>query len=158
TGTPPPVAISTAGAGFTGDAVAGSAASENEKRSAVSIRILFMALACFPDCRSGDRARGGDVFPLPQLVAHHVNFEEQRRGIDAAPDVVEIRRADRRRTMDDVEQAALELVEDARDRPLAGVHGVLAIETARLQEVVRTFLFRRDVAQRGVDDIGAHAF
>src|SRR5438270_9393181 len=93
-------------------AVAGEAASVNEKRRAVSINVLFMESTRLSDNRSGDRAAsGGDVFPLPQLVAHDANFEEERRRVDATADGVEIGRADARRTVDDVEQAALELVE-----------------------------------------------
>ena len=48
---------------------------------------------------------------LPQFVAHHPHFEQQRGGIDATPDLIEIRRMRVRRPVDDVEEGAFEFVE-----------------------------------------------
>src|SRR5690349_15369764 len=114
----------TATGAVSGAAAAGETASVSEKRSAVSIDVLSMVLTRF----AIDRALRGDVFPLAQFVAHDPYFEEQRRRVDAAPDVLEIRRGDLRRAVHDFEQAPLELVEHARHRSFAGVDGVLAIE------------------------------
>src|SRR5579862_2561435 len=129
-----------------GAAMAGDAASESEKRMVVSINVLFMVSARLSINWSRGRATAdGDVFPLAELVAHDPYFEEQRRGIDPAPDVVEIRRADRRRTVDDFEQAAFELVKHARHGALAGIDSVLPIQTARVEEIFGPRLLGRNV-------------
>src|SRR5215471_13385431 len=121
-----------------GDAIAGEAAIAREKTNAVSMVVLFMVSARLSIGGARDASRGarGDVFPLPQFVAHDPHFEEKGRRVDAAADVVEIRRADRRRTVHDVDQAAFEFVEHRDHRALADVRRVLTIQAARLQQIV----------------------
>jgi hypothetical protein len=97
------------------------------------------------------------LLALPELVAHHPHFEEQRRRIDAPADLFEVRRADARRAVHDFEEAALELVEHAGDRALAGVERVLTVETAGVEQVAGPALLGRDVAARRVHDVGEHA-
>src|SRR5436189_1780946 len=132
-GTPPPVAAYPAPAAMAGAgaAAAGVPASASEKSNVCSIDVLFMVSArlSIAGPRENFRRPRGDVFPLPQLVTHDPHFEKQRRCVDAAPDVVEIRRAYRRRTVHDFEKAAFELVEDAGDRSLGRLHGVAPVET-----------------------------
>ena len=58
----------------------------------------------------------------------------------------EIRRADPRRAVHDFEQAAFEVVEHRGHRLLAGLQGVLPIQPAGRQQIVRPALRARDVA------------
>src|SRR5262249_16992651 len=99
--------VMTAAAVRPGDAIAGEPAIGTEKTSAVSIDVLFMMSARLSSGGSRARCRRARVrgFPLPQFVAHDPHFEEKGRRVHAAADVVEIRRADRRRTVHDVNQA-----------------------------------------------------
>src|SRR6478672_3217505 len=117
--------------------------------SIVSTRFLYRCLWV---------RRAGTALAIPELVAHHTNFEEERRRIDPPADLFQIRRADPRRAVHDFEQAAFEVIEHRGHRLLACLDGILAIETAGGQQIVGPALRGRDVAAiRRVHDVPQHA-
>src|SRR5262245_59757750 len=98
------------------------------------------------------------MLALPQLVAEHTHFEKKRRGVDAAPDFLEIGRRRARRRVDDFQKAAFELVEHGGHRMLAGIRCILTVEAAGDDQILGPALFRRDVLAGGrVHDVGEYS-
>src|SRR5688572_16449126 len=126
--------------------------------AAMRTRVVVMLSANRCCSRDGRRVRERRLeLALAQLVAQHTDLEEQRDRIDAAAHLIQIRGGDGRRTMDDFEQRALELVEHGGHGHLIGVDCILSIEPARGQQVDGPLLFSGDVgASRGVHDVGQH--
>src|SRR5437763_4903292 len=96
---------------------------------------------------------------LTQFVAEHPDLEEQRRRIDASPNLFQIGRADVRRAVHDLDEASLEIVEHGGHRLLARIDRILPVEPARRQQIVRPRLLGRDIAPIGcVNDVDEQPF
>jgi hypothetical protein len=85
------------------------------------------------------------MLAFAQFISEDPNLEEQRRAIHACPDVVELLTGHRRRPVDDVEEAALEVIEDRGGHAVARISRGVAIEPSGIDQVGRDDLVTGDV-------------